>query len=539
MAKSSSSSDNEVYDDSFCSKSCKKNSENLNKKIIKLNEELSDCETDLYNYKRGLSQVEARLVEFKQQEIKFCERIRVLERDLGYRDNKIENLKNELKELKKEKESIDHKLAGFGNASKDLNDLLESQKSAKDKTGVGFNEYTAVPPPPTQVYSSPMPDLSWTGLPEFADNTVTDYTRPTPSIDVSKDVRSELDGNNLTVYEHGGTSSNPVSKPISNFVKESGCPNIIKINNIENARKPTTKYAELYRNITQSSNVRSTINQNRDQPRRNQRNWNNLKSQHLEKDFVMQNKACYKCGSFEHLKLFPTALKRPVSTVRPTLNVAQPKMTSFMKTAHSSIKRPFVRKPAGEKQIWVPKVPTVRTKVPTVGLKVPTAKPTVAANLGNKGKAVKASARKPQDNIDDKGFWDSGCSRHMTGNISYLSDFEPYDGGYVSFGDGGGKITGKGTIKTGKLEFENVHFVKELKYNLFSVSQICDNKNSVLFIDSECIVLGRDFNLDDDRHVLLRTTRQQNMYAVDLKNIIPHENLTCLIAKASIDESML
>ncbi|GKF68810.1 hypothetical protein Tco_0198489, partial [Tanacetum coccineum] len=159
----------------------------------------------------------------------------------------------------------------------------------------------------------------------------------------------------------------------------------------------------------------------------------------------------------------PTALKRPVSTVRPTLNVAQPKMTSFMKTAHSSIKRPFVRKPAGEKQIWVPKVPTVRTKVPTVGLKVPTAKPTIAANLGNKGKAVKASAHwiwKPKQNNSNQGsnangvsvtfkkyqYIDTqgrlnGCSRHMTGNISYLSDFEPYDGGYVSFGDGGGKIT--------------------------------------------------------------------------------------------------
>ncbi|GKE47469.1 hypothetical protein Tco_1478727, partial [Tanacetum coccineum] len=59
---------------------------------------------------------------------------------------------------------------------------------------------------------------------------------------------------------------------------------------------------------------------------------------------------------------------------------------------------------------------------------------------------------KPLDNIDDKGFWDSGCSRHMTGNISYLSDYEPYDRGYVSFGYGGGKITGKGTIKTGTKE---------------------------------------------------------------------------------------
>nr|GEZ79160.1 hypothetical protein [Tanacetum cinerariifolium] len=53
MAKSGSSSDDEVYDESFCSKPCRKNTENLNTKTSKLNEELSDCETDLYNYKRG------------------------------------------------------------------------------------------------------------------------------------------------------------------------------------------------------------------------------------------------------------------------------------------------------------------------------------------------------------------------------------------------------------------------------------------------------------------------------------------------------
>nr|GEV19389.1 putative ribonuclease H-like domain-containing protein [Tanacetum cinerariifolium] len=141
-----------------------------------------------------------------------------------------------------------------------------------------------------------------------------------------------------------------------------------------------------------------------------------------------------------------------------------------------------------------------------------------------------------QNNIDDKGYWDSGCSRHMTGNISYLSEYEPYDGGYVSFGHGGGKITGKDIIKTGKLEFENVYFVKELKYNLFSVSQICDNKNSVMFTNSECLVLGKDFMLNDDTNVLLRTPKQHNMYSIDLNNNVPHKNLTCLVEKASVDE---
>ncbi|GJZ76795.1 putative ribonuclease H-like domain-containing protein [Tanacetum coccineum] len=206
-------------------------------------------------------------------------------------------------------------------------------KSAKDKTGVGFNEYSAVPPPPAQVYSPPKKDLSWTGLPEFVDDTVTDYTRPTPSVDVSKDVRSDLDE-----ISHG---------------------------------------------------------------------W-------------------LKCSS--------------------------------------------------------------------------TAKPTCAADLGNQGKA---------GNINGKGYWDSGCSRHMTGNISYHSEYEPYDGGYV-------------TIWTWRRKD-------------YCVSQIYDNKNSVRFTDSECLVLGKDFKVDDS-HVLLRTPRQHNMYSIDLNNIVPHKNLTCLIAKASVDE---
>ncbi|GKB05534.1 hypothetical protein Tco_0833729 [Tanacetum coccineum] len=65
----------------------------------------------------------------------------------------------------------------------------ESQKSAKDKTSVGFNEYSVVPPPPAQVYSPPKKDLFWMGLPEFVDDTVTDYSRPTPSIDVPRDLK--------------------------------------------------------------------------------------------------------------------------------------------------------------------------------------------------------------------------------------------------------------------------------------------------------------------------------------------------------------
>ncbi|GKE98710.1 hypothetical protein Tco_0022061 [Tanacetum coccineum] len=78
----------------------------------------------------------------------------------------------------------------------------------------------------------------------------------------------------------------------------------------------------------------------------------------------------------------------------------------------------------------------------------------------------------PQYALQDQGIFNSGCSRHMTGNKSYLIDYQDIDGGFVAFAGSpkGGKITRKGKIRTRKLDFEAVYFVKELKFNLFSVS---------------------------------------------------------------------
>nr|GEW28150.1 hypothetical protein [Tanacetum cinerariifolium] len=113
------------------------------------------------------------------------------------------------------------------------------------------------------------------------------------------------------------------------------------------------------------------------------------------------------------------------------------------------------------------------------------------------------------------------------------------DRGYVAFGGNpkGGKITSKGKIRTGKLDFDDVYFVKELKFNLFSLPQMCDKKNSVLFTDTECVVLSSDFKLPNENHVLLRVPRENNMYNVDLKNIVPSGDLTCLFAKATLDKN--
>nr|GEY15238.1 ribonuclease H-like domain-containing protein [Tanacetum cinerariifolium] len=68
---------------------------------------------------------------------------------------------------------------------------------------------------------------------------------------------------------------------------------------------------------------------------------------------------------------------------------------------------------------------------------------------------------------------------------------------------------------------------------------MCDRKNNVLFTDTECLVLSPNFKLPDVSQIRLRVPIKNNMYSVDMKNIVPKESLTCLVAKATLDESML
>ncbi|GKD64900.1 putative ribonuclease H-like domain-containing protein [Tanacetum coccineum] len=71
------------------------------------------------------------------------------------------------------------------------------------------------------------------------------------------------------------------------------------------------------------------------------------------------------------------------------------------------------------------------------------------------------------------------------------------------------------------------------------VSQMCDKKNSVLFTETKCLILSPDFKLPDENQVMLKIPRKDNMYSFDLKNIVPSKGLTCLIAKATNDESKM
>ncbi|GJX57167.1 putative ribonuclease H-like domain-containing protein [Tanacetum coccineum] len=242
----------------------------------------------------------------------------------------------------------------------------------------------------------------------------------------------------------------------------------------------------------------------------------------------------------------PTNAAKKVNTVKPIVNNVRPK-TVFHKT-YSLIRRPCKR--------------TTTLKTNLANQKINTAGDKAVSDVGGIGKTdVKPSAdciwrpkkiyvnkfskhnggsnsRKFVNSEHPLGIVDSGCSRHMIGNKAYLAKYQDYNGGPVAFRGSKGYINGKGKIKTRKLDFEDVSFVKELQQiNLFSVSQMCDKKNKVLFTDTECLVLSPDFKLPDENQVLLRVHRQNNMYSFNLENIVPNRGLACLIAKATTDES--
>nr|GFB06856.1 putative ribonuclease H-like domain-containing protein [Tanacetum cinerariifolium] len=110
-------------------------------------------------------------------------------------------------------------------------------------------------------------------------------------------------------------------------------------------------------------------------------------------------------------------------------------------------------------------------------------------------------------------------------NKEKLDDFVQVKGDTITFGGGDGKITGRGTIRTFKLDFENFYYVEELQnFNLFFVSQICDKKNKVLFTDAECLVLTKEFQLPDESQTINKLAKHGLVEGLPLKLFINEHN---------------
>ncbi|GJY56691.1 putative ribonuclease H-like domain-containing protein [Tanacetum coccineum] len=452
MTYSSSSSDSEVSNDSTCSKSCLETVEVLKYQNEQLLKRFEKSELMIIAYKTSLQSIEERLEFYKKNESIYVEKINGLKWDIQIGEITIGEHMKKLEIVQKEKYGIQFNLDKFENASKSLNKIIESQIIDNCKKGLGYN---AVPPPLTGNFMPLKPDLSFTGLEEFTNEPVVikhvvENSEAKASKAKPKAVRKN---NGAPIIEDWVSDSE--EENASKIEKKTAKPSFVKIDFVKAKQtnktdRRTTKQVEHNR-------------QNTHIPRGNQRNWNNMMSQRLGSNFEMLNKACYVCGSFDHLQVDYNYQ----SVVKPVRNNAKRRVNT-VKDNNVNIVRPKAVVNAVKASacwVWKPK-----TKVLDHVSKHNSASITLKKfDYGN-----------PQMDLQDKGVIDSGCSRHMTRNMSYLTDYEEIDGGYVAFRGNpkGGKITGK-------------------------------------------------------------VPRKNNMYSVDLKNIVPKRGLTCLFAKATSDESKL
>ncbi|GJX67954.1 ribonuclease H-like domain-containing protein, partial [Tanacetum coccineum] len=527
-------------------------------------EALNKSNIEIIGCQMGLESLESRIVVHEKNKVVYEENIEFLKYDVQVKDISIKDLKNQLEEALKEKDDLKLKLENFEESSKNLTKLINSQISAKDKTGLGYDSqineselnnihknesevihsvfnsresdvddnpvndrfktgegFHAVPPPYTGNYMPPRPDLSFAGLDESVfKSAVRKTTTSVPETETSisktsKDIveKPKTVRPSAPIIEEWDTDNDNDSmfRPKSNQTK----PKFTKINfvksgeNVKSINKENTHWQVEYLRKSQS-------------PRGNRINWNRMMTQKLRNGFEFIKKACFVCGSFNHLiKDYDfhdnKMVEKPMLNIkgrvngqreiRPVWNNVQ-RVNHQNKLNHPHPKRNFVPTAVTTKSGQV-LVNAAKQSSPRAASSISTTRPVnTAAPKPKVNDAIPTtysyfqahSPGNPQYTLQDQEIFDSGCSRHMTGNKSFLIDYQEIDGGFVAFGGSpkGGKITGKDKIRTEKLDFEDVYFVKELKFNLFFLSQTCDKKNNVLFTKTECLILSPDFKLLDE-----------------------------------------
>ncbi|GJT51079.1 ribonuclease H-like domain-containing protein [Tanacetum coccineum] len=450
-----------------------RNQENRNRDASRRNAPVDTSTTnalvvqDEIGYQMGLESLEARIVVHEKNEAVYEKDIAFLNYDVQVKDISIKDLKNQLEEALKEKDDLKLKLEKFEESSKNLTKLINSQISAKDKAGLGYDSqmnesevvhsvfnskesdvddslvndrfktgegFHAVPPPYTGNYMPLRPGLSFARLDDSVYKTKVSKTITTASktskdsLEKPKTVRPsapiiedlDTDSDNDSVFRPKTDQTKPKFTKI-NFVKFD--------KNVKFVNKENTQKQVEYPRKSQIPRAVAT------------------KSGQVPVNAAKQNSPRAATS---------ISTPRPVNTVAPKskVNDALPKTYSYFK-AHSLFN--------------VAVENGVNVVSPSMLIWGPT------------GNVIEHTS---------KGQWILTLLKRF-GLCCYTSRLK-------SANAWGGKITGKGKIRTGKLDFEDVYFVKELKFNLFSVSQMCDKKNNVLFTETKYLVLSLDFKLLDE-----------------------------------------
>ncbi|KAJ9542162.1 hypothetical protein OSB04_028668 [Centaurea solstitialis] len=166
-------------------------------------------------------------------------------------------------------------------------------------------------------------------------------------------------------------------------------------------------------------------------------------------------------------------------------------------------------------------------KIEEVPEEIPTQAPEASSSTSE------ASTSATDSPSQDKGIWylDSGCSRHMTGSKSVLSNYREERGPAVTFGGNGkGQTRGYGTLTNGVTTFKRVAYVEGLMHNLLSISQLCDKNHKVSFSKKKCKVKNRR------KEVILTGVRHADIYIINMNTSTDN---FCFVSRASSDTNWL
>ncbi|GJV18538.1 putative ribonuclease H-like domain-containing protein [Tanacetum coccineum] len=396
-SSSSSSSDTKV---STCSKACLKSYETLKEHYDNLAKDFNKSQLNVGAYKAGLESLEARLDVYKKNEVVFEKDIKILKLDIMLRDNAKQSLEK--------------------------NKLLDIQVSDKSKTGVGYDSQVF----DSQVFDSHMNDKSDKGYHVVPPPYIGNFMPPKPDL-VLADKDEYVFSESITSVSAIATSEVKTSvlkpKSVSEPLIEDWKSNSENKNEIEfksRQRKPSNAKVKF---VKSNKHVKS--------PRESVKKVENSKQANYPRKNSQSPKDC----DYYEKKM----LEKPVWNNAKRVN-------------HQNSQRITHPHPKGN---CVPRTVLMKSSLKTLN----------TAGQNSSRAAVSVNSTRPINNayprpignpqleLQEKGVIDSGCSRHMTGNKSYLSDYEEIDGGFVAFGGNskGGKITRKGKIRTGKLDFED------------------------------------------------------------------------------------
>nr|GEV07986.1 putative reverse transcriptase domain-containing protein [Tanacetum cinerariifolium] len=332
--------------------------------------------------------VEARLLVYKKNESVCKEDIKVLKREIHLREVAITELRRKLELTQKQKDEIQLTVENFKNSSKNLSKLIVCQIVDKCKTGLGYN---AVPPPYTRNFLPPKPYLS--SIEEFVNEPiVSEPTVKKPIVDTSE-AKASADKPKVVRKDF----SSPL---IEDWISDSEDEAELKIKIEKKNVKPSFAKIKFFKSKEHVKSPRkTTVKQG--------------------SNFEMYNKACYVCGSFDHLQAncnYHQQQFRNHKIVKLVWNNNQMvNHQNFAKKIH-----PHAKRHMGPRAVQLKSgiFKTARQKF---------SKTAVLVNTARQGNS--------QMDLHDKGVIDSRCSRHMTRNVSYLTDYEEIDEGYVAFGE--------------------------------------------------------------------------------------------------------